>query len=73
MSFKGVRKSVRKIQKSITYWLSIILICFFHFCKVNYDSFKYMNPFFYYFNEFYFIYFLVFKEYAPTINLRQKW
>jgi hypothetical protein len=35
-----VRKSVGKFQKSITYWLSIILICFFHFWKDDYDTFK---------------------------------
>jgi hypothetical protein len=36
MSFAGVGK----IQKFITYWLSMILIWFVHFWKVDYDSFK---------------------------------
>jgi hypothetical protein len=40
MSFVGVTKSVGKIQKSIIYWLSMILIWFFHFSKVDYDSFR---------------------------------
>jgi hypothetical protein len=40
MSFVGVTKNVGKIQKSITYWLSTILIWFFHSWKVDYDSFK---------------------------------
>jgi hypothetical protein len=40
MSFASVRKNVGKIQKSITYWLSMILIWFFHFWKVDYDSFR---------------------------------
>jgi hypothetical protein len=40
MSFAGVTKSVGKIQKFITYWLSMILIWFFHFGKVDYDSFR---------------------------------
>jgi hypothetical protein len=31
MSFAGVTKSVGKIQKSITYWLSMILFDFFIF------------------------------------------
>ncbi len=34
MSFRSVKKSVGKIQKSITYWLSIILICFFIFGRL---------------------------------------
>jgi hypothetical protein len=33
MSFRGVRKSMGKIQKSITYWLSIILILIFSFLE----------------------------------------
>jgi hypothetical protein len=40
MSFASVTKNVGKIQKSITYWLSTILIWFFHFWKVDYDSFR---------------------------------
>jgi hypothetical protein len=40
MSFAGVTKNVGKIQKFITYWLSTILIWFFHFWKVDYDNFK---------------------------------
>jgi hypothetical protein len=68
MSFTGVTKNVDKIQKSITYWLSTILIWFFHFWKVDYDSFRYVDPFIYYFNEFYFIYFLVLKEYMKNYH-----
>jgi hypothetical protein len=56
MSFAGVTKNVSKIQKSITYWLSMILIWLFHFLEVDYDSFKQMNPFYYYFNGPYFIF-----------------
>jgi hypothetical protein len=40
MNFVGVTKNVGKIQKSNTYWLFMILIWFFHFWKVDYDSFK---------------------------------
>jgi hypothetical protein len=40
MNFVGVTKIVGKIQKSKTYWLSMILILFFHSWKVDYDSFK---------------------------------
>jgi hypothetical protein len=43
MSFTHVTKNVGKIQKSITYWLSTILIWIF---KVDYDSFKWVSPFF---------------------------
>jgi hypothetical protein len=46
MSFVSVTKHVGKIQKSITYWLSMILIWFFHFWKVDYESFRYVSPFF---------------------------
>jgi hypothetical protein len=40
MSFVGVTKNVGKIQKSIIYWLSTILIWFFHSWKFDYDNFK---------------------------------
>jgi hypothetical protein len=40
MSFVGVTKNAGKIQKFITYWISNILIWFFHFWKVDYDSFR---------------------------------
>jgi hypothetical protein len=40
MSFASVTKDVGKIQKSITYWLSTILILIFHSWKVDYDSFR---------------------------------
>jgi len=40
MSFVNVTKSVGKIQKSIIYWLYTILIWFFNFWKVDYDSLK---------------------------------
>jgi hypothetical protein len=40
MSFVGVTENVGKIQKSITYWLSMILIWLFHFWKVDYDNFR---------------------------------
>jgi len=40
MNFVGVTKNVGKIQKFITYLLSTILICFFHFWKIDYDSFR---------------------------------
>jgi hypothetical protein len=40
MSFANVTKNVNKTQKSIIYWLSMILIWFVHFWKVDYDSFK---------------------------------
>jgi len=45
MSFVGVTKNVGKTQKSITSYLSTILIWFFHFWKVDYDSFKEVNLF----------------------------
>jgi len=38
MNFAGVTKNVGKIQKSITYWLSTILIWFVYFWKVDYDA-----------------------------------
>jgi hypothetical protein len=31
MSFESVTKAIAKIQKSIAYWLSIILILFLHY------------------------------------------
>jgi len=68
MNFASVTKSVGKIQKSITYELSMILIWFVHFWKADYDNLKLVNPFFYYFNEFYFIYFLVSKEYMKNCH-----
>jgi len=40
MSFVSMTKNVEKIQKSITYWLSMILILFFHSWKIDYDSFR---------------------------------
>jgi len=55
MSFAIVTKNLGKIQKSITYWLSTILIWFFDFWKVDYDSFRWVSPFFYYFNGSYFL------------------
>jgi hypothetical protein len=39
MSIAQVTKNVGKIQKSITYWLSTIMIWFFHSWKVDYDNF----------------------------------
>jgi hypothetical protein len=33
-------KKCEEIQKSISYWLSMILIWFFNSWKVNYDNFK---------------------------------
>jgi hypothetical protein len=47
MNFVSVTKNVGKIQKSITYWLSTIFIWFFYFWKIDYDSLRQMNPFFY--------------------------
>jgi hypothetical protein len=40
MSFASVTKNVGKIENSIIYWLSMILIWFFYFWKVDYDSFR---------------------------------
>jgi hypothetical protein len=67
MSFVGLTKSVGKIQKSITYWLSMILILFFHSWKVDYNSFRQVNLFFYYFNEFYLFIFLYLGNIRKTI------
>jgi len=44
MSFAGVTKGVRKIQNSITYWLSTILIRFFHSWK-NDEKSAFIYPF----------------------------
>jgi hypothetical protein len=67
MSFVSVIKNVGKIQKSITYWLSMIFIWFFIFGRLIMITLDKWVPFFYYINEFYFFYFIVFKEYMKIV------
>jgi hypothetical protein len=68
MSFVGVTKSVGKIQKHITYWLSTIFNWFFILARlimINLYNWVILKK---YFNEFYLIYFLVYKKYKKNYH-----